>query len=99
MTLLPAGPGGAPRGRPAYLPMNFRAMSSWRRVADMSPWVGVSPVASGCMPSLEVRIARVKLCVPWLVKGCGLRDDPTGRATVTLVSSLAVWPVNLFNSG
>src|SRR6516225_3731019 len=45
MPLLPAGPGGPPRGRPAFLPIKVRAMSSWRWVADMSLWVGVNPAA------------------------------------------------------
>src|SRR6516225_521650 len=41
------------------------------------------------MPPPEVPIARVKLCVSWLVRGCGLRDEPAGCATNDLVSSLA----------
>ena len=40
--------------------------------------------------TLEVRIAQLKLCVPWLVSGRGLRDEPAGCATIDIVSSWGI---------
>src|SRR6516225_7684373 len=40
--------------------------------------------------TLEVRNARVKLCVPWLVSGRGLRDEPAGRETAARPLTLLV---------
>ena len=40
--------------------------------------------------TLEVRIAQLKLCVPWLVSGRGLRDEPAGCATIDSVSSWGI---------
>ena len=91
MPLLPAGPGGPPPG-PACVLADKGPGDVLMAVGSQHESVGGRRALPRIRPysTLEVRNARVKLCVPWLVRSRGLRGEPAGCATVDVVSSLGV---------
>ena len=92
MPLLPAGPGGPPPG-PACVLADKGPGDVLMAVGSQHESVGGRRALPRIRPysTLEVRNARVKLCLPWLVRGRGLRDEPAGGATNDLVSSLGAY--------